>query len=57
MNRSYPKTVRNRKGRIRRRLDRERGWSDQAEPIIKASNIHYIERLAYLISIESVETS
>ena len=41
MNRSYPKTVRNRKGRIRRRLDRERGWSDQAEPIIKASNIHY----------------
>jgi hypothetical protein len=29
------------KRRIRRRLDPERGWSDQAEPIIKASNIHY----------------
>ena len=46
-----------RKRRIRRRLDPERGWSDQTEPIIKASNIHYIELLAYLIGIESVETS
>ena len=41
VNRSYPRILRNRKRRIRRRLDRERGWSDQAEPIIKASNIHY----------------
>ena len=41
MKRSYPKILRNRKRRIRRRLDPERGWSDQAEPIIKASNIHY----------------
>jgi hypothetical protein len=39
--RSYPKILRNRKRRIRRRLDPERGWSDQAEPIIKVSNIHY----------------
>ena len=41
MKRSYPKILRNRKRRIQRRLDPERGWSDQAEPIIKASNIHY----------------
>ena len=33
------KILRNRKRRIRRRLDPERGWSDQTEPIIKASNI------------------
>ena len=39
--RSYPKILRNRKRRIGRRLDPERGWSDQAEPIMKASNIHY----------------
>ena len=37
----YPKILRNRKRRIQRRLDPERGWSDQAEPIMKASNIHY----------------
>ena len=41
MKRSYPKILRNRKRRIQRRLDPERGWSDQAEPIMKASNIHY----------------
>ena len=39
--RSYPKILRNRKRRIQHRLDPERGWSDQAEPIMKASNIHY----------------
>jgi hypothetical protein len=39
--RSYPKILRNRKDRIQRRLDPERGWSDQAQPITKASNIHY----------------
>jgi hypothetical protein len=33
--------LRNRKRRIQRRLDPERGWSDEAEPIMKASNIHY----------------
>jgi hypothetical protein len=38
---SYLKVLRNRKRRIQRRLDPKRGWSDQAEPIIKASNIHY----------------
>ena len=38
--RSYPKILRNRK-RVQCRLDPERGWSDQAEPIMKASNIHY----------------
>ena len=41
MKKSYPKILRNRKRRIQRRLDPERGWSDQAEPIMKASNIHY----------------
>ena len=41
MKRSYPKILRNRKRRIQRRLDPEHGWSDQAEPIMKASNIHY----------------
>ena len=41
MKRSYPKILRNRKQRIQRRLDPERGWSDQVEPIMKASNIHY----------------
>ena len=41
MKRNYPKILRNRKRRIQRRLDPERGWSDQAEPIMKASNIHY----------------
>ena len=41
MKRSYPKILRHRKRRIRRRLDPGRAWSDQAEPIIKASNIHY----------------
>ncbi|MGA7395646.1 MAG: hypothetical protein WBW78_23595 [Terrimicrobiaceae bacterium] len=57
MKRSYRKILRNRKRRIQRRLDPERRRSDLAEPMMKASNIHYIERLAYLISIESVETS
>ena len=41
MKKTYPKILRNRKRRIQRRLDPERGWSDQAEPIMKASNIHY----------------
>ena len=41
MKRSYAKILRNRKRRIQRRLDPERRWSDQAEPIMKASNIHY----------------
>ena len=41
MKKRYPKILRNRKRRIQRRLDPERGWSDQAEPIMKASNIHY----------------
>ena len=57
MSRSYPKILRNRKRRIQRRLDPERRWSDQAEPMMKASNIHYIKPLAHLIGIESVETS
>jgi len=41
VNRSYRKILRNRKRRIQRRLEPQRGWSEQAEPIIKASNIHY----------------
>ena len=41
MKRSYAKILRNRKRRIQRRLEPERRWNDQAEPIMKASNIHY----------------
>jgi hypothetical protein len=39
--RTYPKILRNRKRRIERRLDANRFWSDQPEPIMTASNIHY----------------
>ena len=41
MNRTYPKIIRNRKQRIARRLDPERPWSNQPEPMMAASNIHY----------------
>lgn len=41
MKKSYPKILRNRKRRIQRRLDPKRAWSDQAEPMMRASNIHY----------------
>ncbi|HEY5811897.1 MAG TPA: IS1380 family transposase [Terrimicrobiaceae bacterium] len=41
MKRSYAKILRNRKRRIQRRLDPKRHWSDQAEPIMRVSNIHY----------------
>lgn len=41
MKKSYPKILRNRKRRIQRRLNPGPGWSDQAEPIMRASNIHY----------------
>jgi hypothetical protein len=39
--RTYPKIIRNRKQRIARRLDPERAWSNQPEPMMAASNIHY----------------
>jgi len=38
--RKYRKNLRNSKRRIKYRL-RERGWSEQAKPMLKASNIHY----------------
>jgi len=38
--RKYRKNLRNSKTRIKRRL-RNRGWCEQAEPMFKASNIHY----------------
>ena len=41
MNRTYPKIVRNRKERIARRLDPKRRWSEQPEPMMNASNIHF----------------
>ena len=41
MNRTYPKIIRNRKERITRRLDPQRAWSNQPEPIMTASNLHY----------------
>jgi hypothetical protein len=40
VNRKYSKSLRNSKRRIKYRL-RDRGWSDQARPMFKASNIHY----------------
>jgi hypothetical protein len=39
--RTYPKILRNRERRIERRLDPDRAWSDQSEPMLGASNIHY----------------
>src|SRR5258705_4412918 len=41
VNRTYSKIVRNRKERIARRLDPKRGWSDQPEPMMSGSNIHF----------------
>lgn len=41
MKESYRKTIRNCKRRIERRLNPEKVWSNQPEPILKASNIHY----------------
>jgi hypothetical protein len=41
VNRTYPKIVRNRKHRIAHRLDPNRGWSDQPEPMMSACNIHF----------------
>ncbi|HDH53876.1 MAG TPA: IS1380 family transposase, partial [Nitrospirae bacterium] len=38
--RKYSKIIRNRKQRIERRL-RRKPWENQAEPIMKGSNIHY----------------
>ena len=40
MSRSYRKIIRNRKQRIERRLA-PKNWGDQAQPMLKASNIHY----------------
>ncbi len=40
MKRKYRKNLRNSKRRIKYRL-RKRGWSEQAQPMFKASNIHY----------------
>ncbi len=40
MKRTYPKILRNRKQRIARRLQ-PRHWSEQPEPMLSASNIHY----------------
>jgi hypothetical protein len=39
--REYPKIIRNRKERIARRLDPKRGWCEQPDPIITATNIHF----------------
>lgn len=41
MNRTFRKILRNRKHRIERRLDPQRGWADQPAPIMGARNIHY----------------
>jgi hypothetical protein len=39
--RTYRKILRNRKRRIERRLDPRKAWSNQPDPIMTASNIHY----------------
>lgn len=41
MKKRYTKIIRNRKKRISRRLDPNRAWCAQPEPIITATNIHY----------------
>lgn len=41
MSKPYRKILRNRKRRIQNRLDPERAWCDQPEPMMAASNIHY----------------
>jgi Transposase DDE domain group 1 len=41
VSRGYPKILRNRKHRIERRLDPKRRWSEQAAPMLSASNIHF----------------
>ena len=40
MSRKYPKILRNRKRRIERRLA-PRNWKEQAEPMMRGSNMHY----------------
>jgi Transposase DDE domain group 1 len=39
--RTYPKILRKRKQRIQRRLDPERHWTNQPEPMMGATNIHF----------------
>jgi hypothetical protein len=41
VSKSYRKIIRNRKRRIERRLEPEKAWSDQPEPMMTGSNIHY----------------
>jgi len=41
VSKDYRKIIRNRKRRIERRLDPQRAWGDQPEPMMRAGNIHY----------------
>ena len=41
MKKTYPKILERRKRQIGRRLDPRRAWSNQAEPMLKATNINY----------------
>ena len=41
MKKKYRKNIRNRKQRIKRRLDPKRRWKTNAKPMIAAGNIHY----------------
>jgi len=41
VSKDYRKILRNRKRRIERRLDPQRAWGDQPEPMMRAGNIHY----------------
>jgi hypothetical protein len=41
VNRTYPKILRNRKQRIARRLDSDRRWPEQPQPMMSGRNIHF----------------
>jgi len=41
VNKTYPQIIEERKKKIEERLDPDRGWSDQPEPMLQAANIHF----------------
>ena len=41
MKTNYRRTLRNRKQRIKRRLNPKRAWGDQLRPMMSGCNVHY----------------
>src|SRR6202789_2116354 len=41
VSKQYPQIIQRRKEKIQERLDPNRGWSDQPEPMFQAANIHF----------------